>query len=392
MAAVHTFNGLILPDPGSVYIGPEVQPEAIAPGVTLHPGTRISGERVSIGPGSVIGSEGPATVVNCQLEKNVTLGSGYFEGSVFLDGASMGGSAHVRPGCLLEEQASGAHSVGLKQTVLLPFVTLGSLINFCDGLMAGGTSRKNHSEVGSSYIHFNYTPRQDKATASLLGDVPHGVLLNQPPIFLGGQGGLVGPALVAFGTVVPAGQILRRDVLDPSHLVVDHAPPSGRVPIDLRAYGKVDRIIHNNLAYLGNLNALKTWYRLVRSRFMEGDAWSRAACAGAVAAIDLILKERIKRLGDVAARMPESIERLGGSGHASAGEAVRQQQRFADSWPAMEQALRAGASDENVPSLPPPSSPYLNWIASLDEAARASVSAWLGGIVEQSTSLWHQGT
>ncbi len=80
----------------------------------------------------------------------------------------MGLGAHVREGCLLEEEASGAHCVGLKQTILLPFVTLGSLVNFCDCLMAGGTSREDHSEVGSSYIHFNYTPDGDKTHAVAL--------------------------------------------------------------------------------------------------------------------------------------------------------------------------------------------------------------------------------
>jgi len=84
--------------------------------------------------------------------------------------------AEVREGCLLEEEANGAHTVGLKQTILFPFVTLGSIVNFCDILMAGGTDRRNHSEVGSSYIHFNYTPNQDKATASLIGDVAYGVM------------------------------------------------------------------------------------------------------------------------------------------------------------------------------------------------------------------------
>lgn len=54
--------------------------------------------------------------------------------------------------------------------------------------MAGGTSRKDHSEVGSSYIHFNFTPDGDKTTPSLIGDVPRGEMLNQTPIFLGRQG------------------------------------------------------------------------------------------------------------------------------------------------------------------------------------------------------------
>ncbi len=53
----------------------------------------------------------------------------------------MGLGAEVREGCLLEEETSGAHAVGLKQTILFPFVTLGSLVNFCDCLMAGGTGR-----------------------------------------------------------------------------------------------------------------------------------------------------------------------------------------------------------------------------------------------------------
>ena len=81
-----------------------------------------------------------------------------------MEKACLGYNSHVRAGTILEEAASVAHTVGLKQTILFPFVTLGSLINFCDCLMAGGTGPKDHSEVGSSYIHFNFTPNQDKAT------------------------------------------------------------------------------------------------------------------------------------------------------------------------------------------------------------------------------------
>jgi len=104
----------------------------------------------------------------------VELKGGYCRSSLFLDGAAVGSGAQVREGCILEEGARGGHCVGLKQTILFPFVTLGSLVNFCDCLMAGGTGKKDHSEVGSSYIHFNYTPEQDKANPSLIGDVPQG--------------------------------------------------------------------------------------------------------------------------------------------------------------------------------------------------------------------------
>jgi hypothetical protein len=125
----------------------------------------------------------------------------------------------------MEEEASTAHAVGLKHTVLMSFVTMGSLINFCDGLISGGKSRREHTEVGSGFIHFNYTPwgnSGDKATPSLIGDVVHGVFLRQPRIFLGGLSGIVGPQKVGFGSFTIAGQIVRKEI--PSNRVVGDVP------------------------------------------------------------------------------------------------------------------------------------------------------------------------
>ena len=207
-------RGVVIPCPHSVEVDDSLNPERIAPGVILHTGCRITGSKTSIGPGSELGKEAPVVIEDCQLGHRVELKGGYFSGATLLNGANMGSAAHVRPGTLLEEEAGGAHAVGFKQTIFLSFVTAGSLINFCDALMAGGTSRKNHSEIGSSYIHFNFTPHQDKATPSLIGDVPRGVFLDQSPVFLGGQGGLVGPTRIAYGTVIPAGTICRQDILE----------------------------------------------------------------------------------------------------------------------------------------------------------------------------------
>ena len=199
-------KGVHIPNPLTLDIGDEVTVDQISSnGVMIYPGCRIYGAGTVISSGVQLGKEGPVTVDNCQLGPSVELKAGYVNKSVFLEKANMSSGAHVREGCILEEEANGAHCVGLKQTILFPFVTLGSLINFCDCLMAGGTSRKDHSEVGSSYIHFNFTPDGNKTTASLFGDVPRGVMLNQPAIFLGGQGGVVGPARLGFGTVVAAG-------------------------------------------------------------------------------------------------------------------------------------------------------------------------------------------
>ena len=195
-------KGVRMTNPFSVEISDEVNLENIAGSLIIYGAARIWGENTLIAEDVKLGYEAPVTMINCQLGNAVELKGGYFADSVFLEKAALGSNAQVRSGCLLEEEAGGNHTVGLKQTILFPYVTLGSLINFCDCLMAGGTSRKNHSEVGSSYIHFNYTPNQDKATASLLGDVPRGVMLREPPIFLGGQGGLVGPLRIGFGTVM----------------------------------------------------------------------------------------------------------------------------------------------------------------------------------------------
>ena len=168
-------KGVMIPNPQGVEIGPEVDTDRISgDGVVIHAGCKLYGSSTLILRGTKIGYEGPVTVENCQVGPQVELKGGFFKDAVFLKKASMGSGSNVREGTILEEESKVAHTVGLKQTILFPFVTLGSLINFCDCLMSGGTNRKNHSEVGSSYIHFNYTPNQDKATPSLIGDVPRG--------------------------------------------------------------------------------------------------------------------------------------------------------------------------------------------------------------------------
>ena len=116
------------------------------------------------------------------IRKNVRLKGGFFKDSVFLDNSSVGSCAHIREGTLMEEFSKAAHCVGFKETILFPYVTTGSLINFCDAFISGGTDQINHSEIGSSYIHFNYTLNKDKATASLFGNVDDGVFLDQNPI------------------------------------------------------------------------------------------------------------------------------------------------------------------------------------------------------------------
>ncbi|MCX7817123.1 MAG: UDP-N-acetylglucosamine pyrophosphorylase [Syntrophales bacterium] len=292
-------KGVTFLHPDSVYIGAEVVLENFAgEGVVIFPHCRIMGDRTVIGPFVELGREGPVTIENCRVGRGVKLRGGYFRESVFLPGVEIGGCAQVREGCILEEQARCAHSVGLKQTILFPFVTLGSLINFCDCLMAGGTDRENHSEVGSSYIHFNFTPRGDKATPSLIGDVPRGVMLREKPIFLGGQGGIVGPLRIEYGVVVAAGTILRRDVLEQNVKILPVRQPTSQFGKTSRGTYSLERIFAKNVNYIANLFALKFWYRYVREPFFLKSSYDRILFNGALETLEGAIEERKKRLRD----------------------------------------------------------------------------------------------
>jgi len=292
-------KGVDIHCPDSVDIGIEVDPDRISgEGVRIHRATRICGRSTLIMSHTELGREAPVSVENCLIGPNVKLGGGFFSKAVFLDGASMKSCGHVRQGTILEEGARAAHSVALKQTILFPFVTLGSLINFCDCLMAGGTSAQNHSEVGSSYIHFNYTPNQDKATASLIGDVPHGVMLNQPAIFLGGQGGMVGPRRMAFGSIVAAGTICRQDELRPARLILGGGGGLRQqsVPFTGSGFHNTRQIVAKNILYIGNLFALRQWYLNTRGLFV-GQDFPESLLEGLVRNVRSAIEERIRRLG-----------------------------------------------------------------------------------------------
>ena len=294
-------KGVRISNPLTIDIGEEVSVDLISgDGVKIYPGCRIYGEKTVISAGAQIGYEAPATIDNCQIGPKVELKGGYFYRSVFLRGSSMGLGAQVREACILEEEASGAHCVGLKQTILFPFVTLGSLINFCDCLMAGGTSRRNHSEVGSSYIHFNFTPDGDKTTPSLIGDVPRGVMLKEAPIFLGGQGGMVGPLRIGFGNVVGAGSILRKDYPEENKLILGKAHAGGVWGFVPRTYANLSHIVENNVSYLAGLTALEEWYRWVRKGFLEKEEFGRLLWEGLLDKVSLAKRERVTRLKGLA--------------------------------------------------------------------------------------------
>ncbi|MFW6334719.1 MAG: protein GlmU, partial [Desulfosalsimonas sp.] len=289
--------------------------------------------------------------------------------------SSVGSCAQIREGTILEEQAGAAHNVGPKQTILFPFVTLGSIINFCDCLMAGGTGKDNHSEVGSSYIHFNFTPQQDKATPSLIGDVARGVMLNQPPVFLGGQGGLVGPCRLAYGTVIAAGTINRKDEHRPGRLIFGGPDRSGNIPYK-KAGGtrNIGRIVENNLFYIASLHALRCWYANVRYMFIS-ESLPEPLYQGLLSTLDGCIEERVRRFdkfaeGQVIQYSGRELFDLGAGEPEDPGAKEKFLARVS------RQIEAQGKQD------------YTGVIQSLDQADADLGISWLQGIIDSLAQRW----
>ncbi|MFO7753102.1 MAG: protein GlmU [Desulfobacteraceae bacterium] len=289
-------KGVVIHNPDTVHVDQDVDTDRISgDGVVLYPGCRIKGEKTLVLAGSKIGAEAPVTLDDCYVGPDVQLKGGFFQKAVFAGNNSFGSGAHAREGTILEEEASAAHTVGLKQTLLFPFVTLGSLINFCDCFMAGGTDRKNHSEVGSSFIHFNYTPNQDKATPSMIGNVHQGVLLDRNPIFLGGQGGIVGPCRIAFGCITAAGSIIRKDEPNQDRLLLGGSFKDASIKKPSMVYKNVKRVFNHNCSYIAALCALLGWYTNIRILFARSRL-EKELHSGMVETLKGCITERIKRV------------------------------------------------------------------------------------------------
>lgn len=392
-------KGVKIINPLSVEIGEDVTTEKISgDGVVLYPGTRIRGAHTLICRGVKLGSEAPVTLIDCQVGPEVELNGGFFTSSVFLERVKMASGAHVREACILEEESTVGHTVGLKHTILFPFVTLGSLINFCDCLMAGGTSRKNHSEVGSSFIHFNYTPHQDKATPSLIGDVPRGVMLNQPPIFLGGQGGIVGPLRIGFGTVIAAGVICRTDYPEGGVMIKNAPFDVHNVSFHIGVYGNIVHKVVNNIHYIANLLALKEWYIHVRQLFFSRQEMGIPMYRGLLEKCDMAIRERVRRFREFNEKVKESV-RMGVQifDPRDSERVIPLQQEFINSWVYLEETFTAG-SEKNVGEkhrdafvgaidrkVSTGDIDYIRVIQSLESEILTQGTAWLESIVRHVT-------
>jgi acetyltransferase-like isoleucine patch superfamily enzyme len=366
-----------------VYIGADVDLDEIEPGVVLYDAT-ITGKSTRIGAGSRIGISGPARVDNCQIGRDVELGAGTFEGSTLLDGAKVRGFAELRPGTLLEEESEAAHSTAFKNTILTAGAVAGSLINFCDAFLTGGTSRSDHSEIGSGAVHFNFDPRGDK-WGSLFGDV-RGVLLRSAPIFIGGQCGLVAPLHVDFGAVTAAGSIIRRDV-GPDCVKFETAQTGVVRGFDRDVYPSLLRKFLSTAELIGTLWAFDAWYEKVRLVHAD-DRLKPLYDAARRQATDHV-QERVKRLGKIISKLPRSLEKSAGdtSGNSDRRDVRAEHQLLIDQRDAILAALgtppeAAAPPEEFVAAYQAARADCSHIVAvrAVGDEATAAAENWLAGI------------
>ncbi len=382
---------------GGVFIGGDVNPDRLEKGAVIHPGCRITGKETLIRAGAAVGLTGPCVLENMVLDRDVRLGSGAFRESVLLKGAHLGSSIRVRENCLIEEGCELSFSVDVKHTFLLAHVILGSEINFCDLLMAGGTSRKDHSEVGSGVIHFNFTPygaSGDKATASRMGDAVHGVFYRSPRIFIGGHSSLVGPLKIGYGAVIAAASRVARDVPENTLCFGVRERPQDQSDFDFLCYRSIARKIRNSVEYIAQLAAFWHFYAQAR-RAAAGDPLETAAVDAASRCIEGGIEARVKRLDTVREYMAESIRRNRKQGEEALAV---QQEAFRDGWPAaretllgfrnaaLDEAAREGFMKDLTAAIPRFAGDFTGLITKgLEEEAVRTGIRWLGGIVRELT-------
>lgn len=347
LAELHA-KGILFPcGAGRVFLGADVDPARIEAGAVIYPDTRIEGKKTLIRAGAKIGVRGSCVARDMVVGRDAELGSGLFESSVLLDKVKLGANVRVRENCLLEEQCELSFSVDVKHTFLLAHVVLGSEINFCDILMAGGTSRKDHSEIGSGVIHFNFTPfgrSGDKATASLLGDVVNGVFYRSKRIFVGGHSSLIGPIRIGYGSVVAAGSRVDRNVNAGLLTFGSNDAADDIEGFDFLCYKNIRRKVGVSVEYVAQLGALWHWYDQVR-RCAARDSLDQATLAAALDMIAGGISARLDRLDTFHSYMDESIARNRAAGNDML---AGQQKVFKAKWPEFKEILgqyRKGQGD-----------------------------------------------
>ena len=356
-------RGVKIPDLNSVKIGREIKPEKISPGTILYPFVRIIGSKTRIlqgaqigvfgpatvqdswiGENSIVGNLGPVTLKSVVLGPDSILGSGVAENAVFLGKESSlndfttGYGFRIRKGSLYEEDASSAQHTDTKMTILFPWATLGSNINFCDILLAGGTGPDIglFSEVGSGTIHFNFTIRGDKATGSLFGDVTRGVFLDKERLFVGGNNSLIGPIKADYGAMTAANTRINGSIF--SGLNFGESVPNGKIDYDSQIFLGVPNIVKKQVNVLAELAALFNWYKQIRVSCIAQSDHKKFLYESGLKIVEINFEERLSQLNLFIDRLENSQNLIANSSKITKKEII-EQKFLLDKWPKIQKNL-----------------------------------------------------
>ena len=157
-------------------------------------------------------------------------------------------------------------------------------------------------------------------------------------------------------------------------------------------YSNIKRILRLNINYISNLISLRRWYLDVRYRFIDNDPLEKGILIGAVKKIDMAIDERVRRLREVAEKMPYSI-RTNREIRKSEDPNHRIKELLFERWAQIEDTFSESRElsgdisirDQFLDHLDRGRSyEYIDSIKSLSEDARRYGTQWLKGIVEES--------
>jgi len=285
-------KGVVIPQIHQIFISSDVSVDQIESGVVLLPGTFLEGQ-IQLGSGTIIGPN--AKLKNVYCGRNVQLQSGCYENCVFLDNAKTRSNAEIRGGSLLMDQSETSHTVGCKMTILGMKVVVGSVVNYCDVFVSGGTEDAfSFTEIGSGAIHYNFTPSGLKFS-SLIGPGAVGEFFGLfPQTFIGGQTKIIAPVSIGSQVLIPAGLSVRQSV--PSgKLYVESPLHSVQKNFSLHMLTSTIEKVQTTAQCILHYKALSLFFQKVRLLFaqIQKDAFLESLLQQAIETVQANINERM---------------------------------------------------------------------------------------------------
>ncbi|MFQ5611470.1 MAG: bifunctional UDP-N-acetylglucosamine diphosphorylase/glucosamine-1-phosphate N-acetyltransferase GlmU [Anaerolineae bacterium] len=183
--------GVTMPDPATVYIGPEVEIDpdtVILPNTHLEGQTRVGRECV-LGPNSIIRDSKIGD--RCRIEASVV------ESATMEDEANIGPFGHLRKGAHLGRGAHLGNFGEVKNAYLAPGVKMGHFS------YVGDARIDENVNIGAGTITCNYAADRKKYRTEIGSET-----------FIGSGSLLVAPLKIGRGAITGAGAVVTKDVAD----------------------------------------------------------------------------------------------------------------------------------------------------------------------------------